>query len=382
MTSSVCQGSASGVTLALFMATSGHSGVDRVVANLLTGMVRLGYRPELLRIRDHGPYLPETPELSEVSQVSLPAEHVNTALPALVRYLRSKRPDCLLTDKYKVNRIALTARWLSGTTTRLALRIGTTVSVDLASRGRLDRVFERWCFRHLYPATDAVIMPSRQAADDLERLAGWPDGRVTAVPSPIVDTERFRAIPRPDHPWFRDGSVPVIVGAGELCGRKDFETLLRAFARLRQNRPARLVILGRGGRLERLRRVAGELGVAEEVDFPGFVSRPEMYMAHASAFALTSRWEGAPVVLIEALACGTPVVSTDCPSGPREILGNGRHGPLVPMGDDAALANALRTLIDAPPDPDQLRAAARPYELEASALAYLRAMGAVSGDDA
>lgn len=365
--------------LAIFVATSGHSGVDRVIGNLVTGLERLGIATDLLQIEHHGPHL-ELDGWQHVRRVPLGTRHVNTALPGLVRYLRRERPSVLLADKYRVNRLAILARRLAGVPTRLALRIGTTVSQGLRHRGAGTRALETWTFRHFYGGVEAVLAPSQGAARDLERLAGWPPGRVRTVPSPVLDAERLAAQPPPQHPWFRPGAPPVVLGVGELSPRKDFETLLRGFARLRAGRSCRLLILGRGGRRDALLTLAAELGVADDVELPGFVADPYPYMAHAAAFALTSRWEGMPVVLIEALALGTPVLAADCPSGPSEILGGGTLGPLVPVGDARAVAAGLTQLLDQPPDPALLRAAAGPYEILSSTRAYLQAMGLASAE--
>lgn len=169
--------------------------------------------------------------------------------------------------------------------------------------------------------------------------------------------------------------MPVIVGVGELSKRKGFDTLIRAFSRLRATRTARLVIVGAGkrGQREALQALAADLGVANDVDFPGFCRDIYPFMAHASVFAMTSRWEGLGFVLIEALACGTPAVATDCPSGPREVLADGRYGPLVAVDDAVALAAALEELLAAPPSRETLQAAARRYEIEAATDEYLTA---------
>jgi glycosyltransferase involved in cell wall biosynthesis len=166
----------------------------------------------------------------------------------------------------------------------------------------------------------------------------------------------------------------VVLGAGRLHPQKDFPTLLRAFARVRAQRPARLVVLGSGKRAARraaLLALAGRLGVGADVDLPGFAENPYAYMARAAVFALSSAWEGLPTALIEAMACGCPVVSTDCPSGPAEILEGGRYGELVPVGDDAALAAALLRALDAPPARAALRARAAQFSLEAAVERYL-----------
>jgi len=162
---------------------------------------------------------------------------------------------------------------------------------------------------------------------------------------------------------------------GELGSRKDFPTLIRAFAQVRLRFPCRLVILGRGGQRQVLQSLARELGVAEDVDLPGFQANPYGFLAHAALFAFTSLWEGLGFALIEALAVGTPVVSTDCPSGPREILQGGRYGRLVPVGDAQALGLAMFETLSDPLAPEILREAAFPYEIEQSTTAYLRALG-------
>jgi glycosyltransferase involved in cell wall biosynthesis len=230
--------------------------------------------------------------------------------------------------------------------------------------------------RWLYPAADAILVPSAGAADDLAAHAGLPRSRISVVPSPIVTARLLeRAAEAPAHPWLADGGAPVILGVGELSERKDFATLIRAFARLRAGRPCRLVILGEGRRRGELEALAAQLGVAADVALPGFVPNPYPCMARAAAFALASRWEGMPVVLIEALALGTPCVACDCPSGPREVLAGGEAGGLVAVGDEAALAAALAAQLDRPTPAERARAAVAGYTDEGSARAYLAALG-------
>jgi glycosyltransferase involved in cell wall biosynthesis len=230
----------------------------------------------------------------------------------------------------------------------------------------------------LYRYAHRVLVPSKGAADDLASYTGLARAHIRVVPRPVIPASLFEARPPvPDHPWFeceRRG-VPLVLGMGELCARKDFATLLRAFARLRAERPCRLVILGRGNARERLLALAAELGVGSDFSLPGFVSNPYAYLAHADLFAFTSRWEGLGFVLIEALALGTPVVSTDCPSGPREILADGRYGRLVSVGDDLALKDAMTATLTDPLPARVLKEAALPYEVEASTDAHLEAMG-------
>ena len=171
------------------------------------------------------------------------------------------------------------------------------------------------------------------------------------------------------HPWFRPGAPPVIVAAGRLTPAKDLPVLIRAFAMLRAQRPAKLVILGEGGERRALTALVGQLGLDGEVDLPGWEPNPFRYMARCSAYALSSTREGSPAALVQAMACGAPVVSTDCPSGPREVLGDGRFGALVPVGDVAAMARALGEAVDRGRHPPPAEAWA-PYAIGNAVDAY------------
>jgi glycosyltransferase involved in cell wall biosynthesis len=363
-------------TIALFFATSGHSGVDRAMQNLIPELARRGYPVDLLHVRKHGPTLKEHHE--RVNLIDLGTSHTYTSLPALVRYLRKHRPAVMLSDKDRVNRTALAARWLARVPTRLVLSYGTTASINLAKRGPFERWLQRTSMGRLYPFADNVIVTSEGVADDMSRYTGLARRHIEVVPSPVIPDSLLEAEPEvPDHPWFRDREVPLIISVGELSERKDFATLLRGFARLRAQRPCRLMILGRGKRRERLLKLAEELGISEDLALPGFVDSPYAYMAHADLFTFTSRWEGLGFVIIEALAMGTPVVSTDCPSGPSEILQQGRYGRLVPIGDPEALAAAMADSLDHPLSAETLREAVTPYTVSAATDSYLKALGLI-----
>jgi glycosyltransferase involved in cell wall biosynthesis len=363
-----------GPVLAIFLATSGHSGVDRVMRNLIIEFAGRGLTIDLLRIANHGPYLDEIPP--GVHLVDLGTAHVSTAFWPLARYLRRRRPAALMTDKDRVNRMALWARRLTGVPTRVAVRVGTTVSENLARRGVVKRWLQYASIRLFYPWADAILVPSHGAADDLARVGRLDPRRISVVPSPIAGERLLAQAAEPaPHPWFDDPAVPVVLGVGELCARKDFATLIRAFARLHAERPCRLMILGEGRQRAQLEALVRELDLEADVAMPGFVSNPYAYMARAAMFVLSSRCEGSPVVLMEALAVGVPVVSTDCPSGPREILHGGDVGPLAPIGDDVALARAMAETLAHPPTATELRAAAEPFSIGVSADRYLAAVG-------
>jgi len=364
----------SGALIAVFVATSGHSGVDRLVQHLVPSMARRGYSVDVLKIREHGPLIEHQPQ--GVPVIDMKAKHVYSSFPALIRYLKHHRPTVMLTDKDRVNRTAILARALSRVPTRLVLSSGTTISIDLDNRGAFERWMQKRSMKYLYPYAENIIVTSEGVADDMAEYTGLARKRIQVVPCPVVANELFGfQLPRPDHPWFRADAPPVILGVGELGPRKDFVTLVHAFARLRANQNCRLLILGKGHQRDHLLSVANELGVAKDIDLPGFESNPYPFMAHAAMLAMSSRWEGLGFVLIEALALGTPVVSTDCPSGPREILDGGRFGLLVPVGDAERLAHAIADTLRNPLPAAFLQEAARPYEIERSTSAYLKTMG-------
>jgi glycosyltransferase involved in cell wall biosynthesis len=247
----------------------------------------------------------------------------------------------------------------------------------------------RWRDRHLprllghaYRQADGIVAVSDGVADDLARQSGLPRARIATVYNPVITPEIAALAGQPvAHRWFLPGAPPVILGVGSLSARKDFPTLLRAFAKLRKERDCRLVILGQAASSKKtqeqraeLTALAASLGVADDVDLPGFVANPFAYMARASVFVLSSAFEGLPGALIQAMACGCPVVSTDCPSGPAEILDNGRFGALVPVGDDGAMAAAIAATLERPVAAATLQARAAMFSVDRAVDRYLDLM--------
>ncbi|RLW55202.1 MAG: glycosyl transferase, partial [gamma proteobacterium symbiont of Stewartia floridana] len=271
---------------------------------------------------------------------------------------------------------ALLANALSGNRTRVAVRSGTTVSKNLASRSRFDRFVQRNSMRYLYRHAETILVPSKGAADDFADYIGIERSRIQVVPSPIITPRFYQRLNQPlDHPWFQAGQPKVILGVGELCRRKDFTTLIRAFDLLKDRYECRLMIVGEGRARERLEAEVKKLGLEQRVSLPGFVDSPYPYMKASALFVLSSLWEGLGAVLVEALAAGTPVASTSCPSGPEELLADLPGEPLAPPGDVDGLAEAMARQLDRPLSAEQLQAAAAPYTLENSVANYLQALG-------
>jgi glycosyltransferase involved in cell wall biosynthesis len=340
---------------------------------LARGLLERGARVELVLSKAEGPFLSEVPPQLRV--VDLGARRVRFGFVRLVSYLRETRPSALLVGLNHANVMAVVARAISRTPTRIVLTVHNHLStaIDRAGTWRA-RVAAPWMMQIAYPRADSIVAVSEGVASDLANVIRIPEGKLRFIYNPIVTRDLFlRAEEDPGHRWFDAGEPPVILGVGSFSssGQKDFPTLIRAFAELRAERDARLIILGDGEQRPALERLIEQLGLGDYADLPGFVANPFAYMRRAAVFALSSRWEGLPTVLVEAMACGTPSVATDCPSGPREILDHGRWGTLVPVGDASALARGLDAALGCRRPPDVARRAAD-FSIDRAVDQYLK----------
>jgi glycosyltransferase involved in cell wall biosynthesis len=341
---------------------------------LLPHMASRGIMVDLLHVKGKGPHLP--PDISNLRIVELGSSHSFTSLVPLIRYLKREKPDALLSDKDRVNQVALLARRLAGTRTRVVVRSGTTITETLKNRGAAERLRHFLSMRYLYRLADGILTASEGAADDLAGFAGMPRQRISVIPNPVDSKMLFRLASEPvSHPWFSRKTLPVIVGLGELGGSKDYETLIRAFSIFRKGRDARLFIMGDGKKKDRLRALVEELNLAADIHFFGYASNPFPYLNRADLFVQSSRYEGFGMALLEALSLGIPSVATDCPSGPRDILQGGRFGKLVPVGDVHAMAEAISRTLAAPPERRVIMQAALPYSLDRVAGEYIKLLG-------
>jgi glycosyltransferase involved in cell wall biosynthesis len=381
--------------LAFFLRSlAGGGGAERATLTLAGALAERGQRVDLVLGHARGPFAGEVPARVRVVDLgggSWPAAlglalrdgrrawrlfpwappRVLSCAPALARYLRSERPAALLSGLNYSNLTAVWARRSAGVPLRLVLTEHNTLSQRATRAARRLRSLPAKV-RRFYPEADALVAVSDGVAEDLAQVLGIPRARIHTIYNPVVTPALARqAAARPDHPWLAPGEPPLVLAVGKLRRQKGFATLLDAFAELRARRPARLLILGEGPERARLEALARRRGVSADVALPGFVANPFSFMAHSAVFALSSEWEGLPSVLIEALACGCPVVSTDCPSGPAEILDKGAWGALVPVGDAGALARALEAALDGPPTAERLRERARLFSVDRSADAYL-----------
>lgn len=318
------------------------------------GLAARGVDVTLVLCQGNGAYLTDVD--SRVRVVDLGAASMPQALFPLIRYLRSARPTALLAAMSHANVTAALAHCIARSRARLLLsehaHLGSVLMAYPGWRMRATALMMRWT----YQRADRIVSVSDGVASDLLQRIPIDAERVVTIYNPVVDDLLLaRAKEEPACAWLsarEPCDPPVVLAAGRLVPQKDFATLIEAFALLRRTRPARLLILGEGDLRASLTAQVARLGLANDVALPGFEPNPYSAMRAAQLFVLSSWFEGLGCVLIEAMACGTPVVSMDCPSGPHEVLEGGRWGRLVPVGDVAALAAAMCAALDDinPPD--------------------------------
>lgn len=359
--------------VALFLRYLGGGGAERVMLNLGRGLVAGGFKVDLVLGKAWGPHLGKVP--SEIRVVNLDASGVRTTTVALANYLKQNQPKALLSALHYANEMAIWAKLLAGVSTKVVVSEHNTFSQAIQHTTQMRKNLLPWFVRFFYPWADGIVAVSKGVAQDLSESTGLPRDRVQAIYNPVITPELIQKAKQPlDHPWFQQGEIPVILGVGKLEAQKDFSTLIRAFAQVREVQPARLGILGWGPERDRLETLIQELGLENDVALLGYTDNPYSYMARSKVFALSSQWEGLPTVLIEAMAVGTQVVSTNCKSGASEILDEGRYGSLVPVGDSTTMAEAiLQTLKGRSPTVEN--SWLQQFSLERTTEEYIKVLG-------
>lgn len=389
--------------IAFYLPKLAGGGVEQTVLTLAIELAKRGYQVDLVLTRKCGHYLARVPpslrivELGKTSRLAgqltaLRAFPFDATLAAragvlhrrgipqiralrpLAHYLKRDQPAILITQMWPCNLVGIWARALANVTCRIMTVDHNNLSLNAIHRQSRTKLSKAFCklLAQLYARADVRIAVSDGVADDLASKTGLCGGAsIQTIYNPIVDANSTALnTEQTSHRFFEPGEPPVLLAVGRLSIEKDFATLIDAFGRIRQGRAARLVILGEGPEREALTERIVKAGLKADVDLPGWVDNPEAYMAHADVFVLSSVYEGLPTVLIEALACGCPVIATDCPSGPREILADGQYGPLVPVGDALALADAIVRTLDRPIGAQALKKRADDFSIQASVDAY------------
>ncbi len=361
--------SASDAHVALIVPSLGYGGVEKVMLHLAGGLQLAGCRIDLVTANAAGEFRSRVPDAIRV--VDLRSRRVATSLPGLAAYLRREQPDIAIAAMTHTNVVTLLARRLARCRTRVVITEHAGLSRVVAHTVRARVRVMPALARMLYRSADAIVGVSDGVARETAQVAGIAAERIRVIYNPVITDELFaKSEELSPRPWFNDSGPPVVLAVGRLAHEKDFATLIRAFALLRNRRAARLMILGEGSERRGLEALCRKLHLsAQEVALPGFCDNPYPCMRRAAVLALSSLWEGLGLVLVEALALGTPVVATDCPSGPREVLQHGKLGRLVPVGNAERLADALKDVLACPPAIPSADALAR-FESRTAIAAY------------
>jgi glycosyltransferase involved in cell wall biosynthesis len=356
--------------IGIYIPTLSGGGAQRAALNLAEGFLGNDCQASLILVKAQGPLMDDIPSGANV--INLNAYRTVSSIPKLSLHLRQVEYDVVISMMNYVNICAVAANIMAGNPARLILVEQNTISRTFQKLNYRQRAVRRTLTQFLYPQADYVTAVSQGAALDLEELTGLNDVRTIYNPISVVSDFSSLKSPESIHPWFGK-SDSVVLGAGLLTEQKGFPTLIRAFRHIRdEGRACRLIIIGEREEKDKLEALIRDLNLENVVSLPGFADNPYEYMRAADVFALSSRWEGFGNVLVEAMACGTPVVSTDCPYGPAEILQNGRWGHLVPVNDNQALAHAIIDTLEAPlADADDLVERSKDFAPKKIAKQYL-----------
>ncbi|MBE9221485.1 glycosyltransferase [Cyanobacterium stanieri LEGE 03274] len=329
--------------VAFYLRMLSGGGAEKVIINLTKGLVEKGITVDLILNIPAGPYLKEVSP--EVRIITLGTPKLLKGLPKLVNYLKKEKPQILFSAMHYNNEIAIWAKYLARVKTKVIVSEHNTLSVHAKNQTGS----EKWSplFAKLfYPLANEIVTVSHGSAKDLAKVTGIPPSKIKVIYNPVITPELLaKAQQSINHPWFEAQQPPVILAVGRLNQQKDYPTLIKAFAKVKQIKPCRLMILGQGPEKKKLNDLINQLNLKEDIILQGFVENPYAYMKKATMLVLSSQWEGLPTVLIESLAVGTSVVSTNCPSGPEEILDHGKYGTLVPILDVKLLSEAILDIL-------------------------------------
>lgn len=338
---------------AFFLPDMRGGGAERIALNIIRNFVGRGYEVDLVLVKAGGELLELLPP--EVKVFDLKAARFAAALVPFARYLRQRAPHAVQVRMWPLTVIALLGRMLARSPARIVTSDHAFLSRQFGYSSRTLHML-KWTTRWLYPRADVRILVSSGAADDLARLSGLERDSLTVVYNPVPPIPRPAASAEIEALWGESGARIITVGT--LKPEKNHKLLISSFALLRQRRPARLMILGEGSLRPQLEAHAAREGVAEDVLLPGFARDPSPHMAAADLFVLSSDYEGFGNVLVEAMHLGLKIVTTDAPSGPAEIVANGRYGKLVPCDDEVALSEAMTAALDEAHNPEAQQARA------------------------
>ena len=330
--------------IAVFLPSLSEGGVERVMLNLAEGFAHKGIPTDMVLAQATGSFLSQA---SNVRIVDLKSPRLRASLFSLIRYIKAEKPDYLICSQDHANVIALLAKFMSGINTKVIITLHSYyLSKSMEYYGSLTTRLVCKLSRVLFPKADGIVAVSEGVAKDYARELSISLERIKVIYNPVLSNSLFEKARQKPQDWG-EKKQPVLIAVGRLALEKDFTTLIKAFQYVNREVPAKLIILGEGEQRSQLQALIEQLGLAQCVSLIGFQSNPYSYMSNADVFVLSSMWEGLPTVLIEALALGLRVVTTDC-GGAREIMDKGFAGFIVPVGNELALSKAIHKALTSP----------------------------------
>jgi glycosyltransferase involved in cell wall biosynthesis len=357
--------------IAFFIPSLRGGGAERVFVDLANNFAKRGLSVDLVLAQKEGPYLKDVS--SKVNIIDLKSKRVLFSLLPLIKYLKSKKPDSLISAIFHANIITLIACLFCRCD--VIVTEHSPFSVTQKKLPLWKRFIVKTAMKLLYGRAKTIVTVSNGVAEDFVKKIGIKKENLHTIYNPVdIKSVLERSKEDSSHKWLKNKEKKVLLGVGRLTEQKDFSTLIKAFVKLRKKKEIKLIILGEGKDRKSLEKLIKELQIENDVDMPGFIDNPYSCMANSDIFALSSEYEGFGNVLVEAMACGTPVVSTDCPCGPSEILDNGKYGKLVPVGDINDLAGAIEETLENPIEKKLLQERAKYFSVEKITKEYIDIM--------
>lgn len=355
--------------IALYVPSMNGGGAERVMLTLANGLAEKDIQVDLLLNRVDGPYLKDASK--KVNIVNLNTSRTLRSILPLSKYLRTERPDAILSAMNYVNTVTVIAKLISNSDTKVIVSEHNNLTESTKRLSSIKRRILKTLMGYTYKKANQIVAVSNGVGESLIHELNIEANKITTIYNPIFSDELVkRSSELVTHPWLNEAALPLVLAVGRLTPQKDFATLIHAFKKVLKKKACNLIILGEGELRPELERLIKDLGLEDNMQLPGFVDNPYAWMSKADLFVLSSLNEGFGNVIVEAMACGTPVVSTDCPSGPAEILEDGKWGQLVPPSNPDLLAGAIANSLENPLDRD-IKTRAKFFSVDNAVEQYL-----------
>lgn len=349
-----------------------HGGLTQVMLTLASAIIDRGYKVDIVTIHEQWPHQFDHLLPCDANLILLPESRPFLSIWPLANYLKKAQADVLITAGSSANNIASLARLLAQSPTKIILTEHSEPSADVFKSEKVSDRIIPFLMKRLYSKADAVVAVSHNVAKDLSSFIKYPLEKIHVIYNPII-SQKLTKLSFDDisHPWFSNKQTPIILFVGRLVEMKNIQLLLNAFSIVNESAPSKLVLIGEGPEKEKLISLINELKISKNVLFLDYCINPYAYMRQSDVLVLTSKWEGLPTVLIEAMACGTQVIATDNLNGAKEILNNGKFGTLTPNNNAEMLAENIMKVITYGKQPENVKKRADQFSVDASVDQYL-----------